>query len=72
MMKRSLFFLYLHGAREEAHLFAYFLDGILWNGFLTLSSNFPLDLIGDNCAGVQGKNNAYHNANKVQNQGIYE
>jgi hypothetical protein len=23
-------------------------------------------------SGVQGKNNAYHNVNKVKNQGIYE
>jgi hypothetical protein len=24
------------------------------------------------CSGVQGKNNTYHNVNKVQNQGIYD
>jgi hypothetical protein len=46
--------------------------------FLANFDNSALDTglsklgIHESVAGEQGKNNAYHNVNKVQNQGIYE
>jgi hypothetical protein len=51
----------LNGKCEEFRWFLWKLQGILGR---KISGIF-------NYAGVQGKNNAYHNANKVQNQGIY-